>query len=487
MNIIEALDDNNLFGGAIRSPETWRSWRTLLKALFGLGLSPDDATLYRECTGRAGVPTTAFNEAWLICGRRAGKSFVMALIAVFVACFRNYREHLGPGERGTVMVIAADRKQARVVMRYVRGLLAVPILAKLVVAERAESFDLDNGVTIEVATASFRSTRGYTIVAALCDEIAFWPSEDSANPDYEVLDALRPGMATIPGAMLICASSPYARRGALHDAHKRFYGKDGARVLVWRAATRVMNPLVSQEIIDAAMERDPASASAEYLAEFRSDIENFVSREAVEACVTVGVRERAPVPGIIYSAFVDPSGGSADAMTLAIGHRDGDDVVVLDAVRERKPPFSPRDVVDEFATLLKSYGVSTITGDRYAGEWPRERFSEFGVTYEPAAKPKSDLYRDLLPAINSRRVDLLDDARLVAQLVNLERRTARGGRDSIDHAPGAHDDLANATAGVVALLASGSGFDASYSWVGTDAEIRALWKRHPAFYVGGWR
>jgi hypothetical protein len=109
------------------------------------------------------------------------------------------------------------------------------------------------------------------------------------------------------------------------------------------------------------------------------------------------------------------------------------------------------------------------------------------VTYEQAAKPKSDLYRDLLPAINSRRVDLLDDARLVTQLVSLERRTARGGRDSIDHAPGAHDDLANATAGVVALLASGSGFDASYSWVGTDAEIRALWKRHPAFYVGGWR
>ena len=191
---------------------------------------------------------------------------------------------------------------------------------------------------------------------------------------------------------------------------------------------RVMNPLVSQEIIDAAMERDPASASAEYLAEFRSDIESFVSREAVEACVTVGVRERAPVPGIIYSAFVDPSGGSADAMTLAIGHRDGDDVVVLDAVRERKPPFSPRDVVDEFATLLKSYGVSTITGDRYAGEWPRERFSEFGVTYEPAAKPKSDLYRDLLPAINSRRVDLLDDARLVTQLRQPGASHAGGAR-----------------------------------------------------------
>ena len=135
-------------------------------------------------------------------------------------------------------------------------------------------------------------------------------------------------------------------------------------------------------------------------------------------------------------------------------------------MRERRPPFSPEDVVAEFAALLKSYGVSQVTGDRYAGEWPRERFREHGVEYEPAARPKSDLYRDALPLINSRKLDLLDHDRLVAQLVGLERRTARGGRDSIDHAPGAHDDLANVCAGVAALLAQGgSAYDESLAWV----------------------
>ena len=84
-------------------------------------------------------------------------------------------------------------------------------------------------------TASFRSTRGYAIIAGLLDELAFWPGDDSAEPDYEVLSALRPGMATIPGSMLLCASSPYARRGALFDAWRRHYGKDGNSVLVWRA------------------------------------------------------------------------------------------------------------------------------------------------------------------------------------------------------------------------------------------------------------
>ena len=62
---------------------------------------------------------------------------------------------------------------------------------------------------------------------------------------------------------------------------------------------------------------------------------------------------------------------------------------------------------------------------------------------------KSELYRDLLPIINSGAVDLLEHDRLVMQLTSLERRTSRGGRDSIDHAPGAHDDVLNAVAGAL--------------------------------------
>jgi hypothetical protein len=158
-------------------------------------------------------------------------------------------------------------------------------------------------------------------------------------------------------------------------------------------------------------------------------------------------------------------------MTMAIGHRQ-DDVVVIDALRERRPPFSPDDVVAEFAALLKSYRVTTVHGDRYAGEWPRERFRERDIGYEPAEKPKSDLYRDLLPTLNARRIDLIEDKRLQAQLVGLERRTARSGKDSIDHGPGGHDDVANAVAGVASLLAA-SGYLHDMSWVGEIPESYA--------------
>jgi hypothetical protein len=279
--------------------------------------------------------------------------------------------------------------------------------------------------------------------------MAFWRSEDSANPDREVLEAIRPALVTIPGSMLLAASSPYSRRGALWEAHRRHYAKDGPAV-VWQADTRTMNPTVAQRVVDEALERDPTVAGSEWLAEFRSDLETYVDRVAVEACIELGVRERGRVSGVRYFGFCDPSGGRQDAMTLAVAHREGEEVV-LDCLRSRSAPFDPAGVVAEQAGVLRSYGVTEVAGDRYAGSWPEAEFRKHGISYVPADRPKSDLYRDLLPVINSRRVVLLDDARVVNQLVGLERRVGRGGRDSIDHPVGSSDDLANAVAGAVGL------------------------------------
>jgi hypothetical protein len=220
-----------------------------------------------------------------------------------------------------------------------------------------------------------------------------------------------------------------------------------------------MNPTVPQSLIDAAMESDPSSAAAEYLAQFRTDVETYISRDVVEAAVIQGRHELPRIEGIRYHAFTDPSGGSSDSMTLAITHTTFDTVsnagrrVIVDAIRERRAPFSPDDVVKEFADTLKSYGISKITGDRYGAEWPRERFKVHGIEYRVADKAKSDLYLSLLPLLNSGRIELLDHPRLINQLIGLERRTSRAGKDSIDHVPGGHDDIANAVAGAAVLAA----------------------------------
>jgi hypothetical protein len=237
----------------------------------------------------------------------------------------------------------------------------------------------------------------------------------------------------------------------LWEAHRKHYGRDDSDVLVWQADTRSMNPTVDPEVIRRAYEEDEASASAEYGAEFRRDIESFVAREAVDAVVVPERRELPPVEGVQYQAFTDPSGGSSDSMTLAIAHRE-DGSAVLDLIREVRPPFSPEVVVQDFAETLRRYRCGQVRGDRYGAEWVAEQFRKVGITYRPAEKAKSDIYREFLPAINSQTVELLDHPKLISQLCALERRTARGGRDSIDHPPSGHDDLVNAAAGAAHLV-----------------------------------
>ena len=127
----------------------------------------------------------------------------------------------------------------------------------------------------------------------------------------------------------------------------------------------------------------------------------------------------------------------------------------MDAIREARPPFSPEQVVTEFAVTLKSFRVSRVAGDHYAGEWPREHYRKHGIIYEFAQRTKSDIYRDTLPLINSGRLVLLDHQKMIDQFCNLERRTSRAGKDSVDHGPGGHDDICNAVAG--ALLAASAG------------------------------
>lgn len=448
ITILDACQDPQLFGAWFQDRETWAAWFAFLAAMFGLPLSADQLAIYQRCTGRETPPPGGAREAWLPIGRRGGKSMILALTAVYVACFRNWRPFLAPGERATVMVIATDKKAARAIWRYAHALLTqVPLLKPLVERETAETIDLSNQVTIEILTGNFRTVRGYTIAAALLDEIAFWHNDDSTNPDDEIVAALRPAMATVPGSLLLAASSPYAKRGVLWKAYRKHYAKDGP-VLVWKADTRTMNPTMPQSVIDEAYADDPSRAGSEYGAEFRQDIEAFLSREAVDLATIPERIELPPLRGVSYVAFVDPSGGSADSMTLAIAH-DEHGRAVLDAVRERRPPFSPEDVTQEFAELLTAYRLSGVYGDRYAGEWPRERFRTHGIDYWISEKPTSEIYRDFLPIMNSGKAELLDLPRLAAQLCGLERRTSRGGRDTISHSPGAHDDVANAVAGAI--------------------------------------
>lgn len=317
----------------------------------------------------------------------------------------------------------------------------------------ADVISLTNAIDIEIRTADFRTIRGATIWLAICDEVAYFFIENSANPDVEILNALRPALASLHG-QLCTISSPYAKRGELWNNFKKYYAnQDALWMLYAKGATRLFNPLISQQFLDRQFERDPLAARCEYGAEFRDDCESFVSREIIENSV---VADRTMLPyssDISYVAFIDPAGGGQDSFCLCIAHLENSDRVVIDVLHECQN-VNPEVGVRQYAETILSYGLAECTGDRYSGRVFEQLFMKYGVRYNFAEQSKSELYSGALPLLNSGRVQLPDNKKMVEQFCLLERRVPRGSnKESIDHpaVSGAHDDLSNVAAGAIVL------------------------------------
>ena len=256
-------------------------------------------------------------------------------------------------------------------------------------------------------TASYKHVRGFSICAAVADEVAFWwLSAESANSDKEVLNALRPGLARVPGSMLWVISSPHATRGALYEANKRYFANEESKsVLFWVAPTAVMNPTFSEAEIRRAFDEDGSSASVEYDAEFKKDSETFISADAIDSVTPTDRLMLPPNKTTNYLAFIDTAGGAGgDSTAMAIGHveehGDREPTFVVDAIIERLPPFAPSETLKDFAKILKEYKVFKVVGDRFAGDFPAEAFSKSGVTFEATDHSKSEIYKNCVAIDN---------------------------------------------------------------------------------------
>jgi hypothetical protein len=254
---------------------------------------------------------------------------------------------------------------------------------------------------------------------------------------------------------LFAIGSPHARKGETFGTYNKHFGPNGnPAILVANGPTRLFNPTIKQSVIDRAHEDDPAVAASEWGGQFRNDLESYVNPEIIDTCTVRGVYRLDFVKGVSYIAHADPSGGSQDSFTMAIGHVEGD-IVILDVLLEKRPPFVSGidDVVSEFCAVLREYGLYECVGDRYAAGFTVEAFRKHGVEYRHSDMTTSDYFSGFLPILNSRRAQLLDHKRLAAQLCSLERRPSRiGAKDSISHPFGGHDDCAAAVAGLMVRL-----------------------------------
>ena len=442
---------------------SWTPWKTLLSAMFALKPQGGMLARYTKHTGRTVWPTEEFSELFVIAGRGAGKSLISALIATYLSVFREY-PGLVPGEVGIGMVLAVSKEQATNVMRYIKSFFAlIPQLRALVLAETADSVTLKNGenvIKLQVFTNDYATVRGSSAIFCIADELAWWATDtSSANPDSEVIAAVKPALARVPGSKLIAISSPYTFKGVLYDAYRQHYGRNASPTLIWKAATLEMNATADKAAIDRMMAEDPERGLAEFFAEFRSGLEELFSREKVEKCIVPGMRERGPGAVLqsqystpAYVAFCDSSLMVHDSFTMAIAHREGQRVV-LDVIREFPPAtkLNPADVVEQLIPVLDQYQIYEITGDRFSYTWVQDAFSKHGKSFRLSEVNRSGLYQYLLGWVNTATVDLLDNEKLVDQLVSLRRRQESEGKEVVDHPPSSHDDIANSVAGAVWL------------------------------------
>lgn len=446
-----------------KSGADWTAWRAFVAALYALPMTPTEFDIYRRCTGRTKPPEKPFRKAYCIAGRRSRKSSIAAALTVFRACFYDYSPFLAPGETARIPIVAKSMDEAHQIHAFCRGIIERSKLRALLVGEpKAESIELSTRVEIKVRACNLMAGRSRAIALGVGDELAFWRSEESVNPDKDIIDGIEAGMTTIPDALTLCFSSAWEERGLMYEMFRDHWGRDDSEILVWRASTLTMHSSPQTiEVVEKAYRDDAESAAVEYGSEFKRPAQAYVSGDSVRACVITN-RTQVPPSNWYYFAFVDPSGGQSDAFTLGIAHADvARKKVVLDFLKRWPAPFKdlegnpvgPSWVVGQISEILKRYKITRVTGDRYGGDWPADAFRQNGIAYLPSERTKSDIFVDFLPDINNRRVELLDDKGLIAEFTALEDRPSRLGKRSISHPLGGHDDQANAASGCCLMAA----------------------------------
>lgn len=458
-SIIAAMEHKQLFAPWYAG-ESWNGWKIILKAAYALPMTASEVEFFKSVAGGREPPKHRVRELWCVCGRGAGKDSIASEIVAYTASMFDPKG-LRRGERAVVSCLACDRDQAKILLNYSRSFFTdCPALKNLVSRETVEGFELDTRVDIKIQTLSHRSVRGRSMLMVVLDECAFYRDDtgEFSNPDEEIYRAVLPGLARVPGSMLIGISSPYKKSGLLYRKWQEHFGQNDDDVLVIQAPSRTLNPTLDQADIDKKIADDPAAARAEWLAEWRDDIAGWLPYEIIASAVDANVMVRPPLlkRGLQYHCGVDPSGGGArDSFTAAIAHRDHEtSAVILDAMVEIKPPFAPSDAVEQIVRLMKQYGIYKCVGDKYAAGFVTEAFARHGIAYENSEQNRSEIYLSCLPLFTAGRIHLLDSPRLVSQFAGLERRTSPIGVDKVDHGKNGHDDLCNAAA-LACTLAAG--------------------------------
>jgi len=451
ISIIEAICDKRIISDSLSPAQA-----SLLKLIDNLPLSSEEAEIAIEATGRKELPQQVFRIVLAICGRRSGKSVkICANLVVFQACIA--RHPIPAGERGTVLLVAPTEKQARHTFRIIEEKIRrSPTLNRLIVVARSSSgestLELSNGVDITVAAANSKHVRGANIIAAVFEEGAFFQNSDTGTYNLEeIVNAVRPGMLTVPDSKLIIVSSPWIQSGYSWELYRdRDKHPD---VLVWRAPSWVMNPTLDQGELDRERQRNEAYWRREYAAEWVVTASSpLLPADAVEAAVGLpGVAEFPWKSGYAFCVGLDPS-SRGDDFGLAVAHAENNKIIV-DYVKAWRAPGRGRYidynvVLPHIIATMTRYRAPKCWSDQVASAAISAALTKEGFQFEQTttfgtkAREKFHLLRQKLV---SGDLILPDDPELIHQLKALEEILADAGRSTVEARTG-KDDKAVVTA-----------------------------------------
>jgi hypothetical protein len=259
---------------------------------------------------------------------------------------------------------------------------------------------------------------------------------------------------------MLLTSTPGAPLGMAHNLFKRDYKPDGSpRRLVAHGGTLDFNPSVEQAVIDQAYEDDPEAAEAEVGGKFRTPMSAYLPRAVLDRAVNhniVPIRRR--FPNIIYRMYVDTAAGSGrDSFAYCVGHvmrEEGRNIIIIDELQERQPPFNLDDTIRDVCEAAKFWGTN-VMGDQY-GRPLISTFARHGVQYTVNPYSTSEVYLHSRLAWDANCVVLPVFERVtekaVEQFLRLRRKVHPGGRESVEHLGSkSHDDIAVAISGLIHL------------------------------------
>ncbi len=450
MNIIEFIEDERLLNDRSLSP----AQKMALKAIYGLPLNEEELGLWGQAAGgRRYAEGQEFFEVDILKGRKSGGTDkILTNVLLFESCLRPPK--LSTGERAVSMIVTSEMgRQSGVVYDYCLGKLEhSPALRKLIKGVRGGEIQLSNGCSILIFPANNARVRAPSILVFGGDEFAFWKTE-GRSIDTEVLNAARPGLI-FEHSKMIKLSTLNRMSGEAWNDHRRYFGVDGAPVLVLKGSTEFFYPGFNRLKLAWAKLKDPVAFEQEYMCNFRADESSMYDPAQVDAAVNFDRPLELPYRGDVrdYFCFVDVAGGGGrDSYAVAIGHKE-DERAVVDVVRSRRPKFNPDEVTAQYCDLIKEYHVLSVTGDKFSGDWALNSFAKHGVKYIRSEKSKSEIYLDMEEILNTSRLSIPNKELLVTQLKSLIRKTRSGGRDSVDTDGGQPEDEGNVCAGVAVMV-----------------------------------